>query len=482
MATEVEQQNPSVQEQSDALKNEANKFFEAQKYLPAIEKYTSALELTPNSAVLYSNRAFANIKIENFGRAIQDAQKAIELDKTFVKGYYRMATAKLALGKHKEALSFFRQVVKIAPNDRDARKKLEECEKTVRRLMFEDAIAAEHKDVFASLKVDDIVIEPSYNGLHMPTPITLDFVKELMNQFKDQKKLHKKYVTQMLIDIRNMLLQTPTLVDIDVPEGNQITVCGDTHGQFYDLCNIFELGGLPSEKNPYLFNGDFVDRGSFSVEVILTLLAFKLLYPNHLHLARGNHESKSMNRMYGFEGEVKAKYSESIYELFAAIFCLLPLAHLLNKKVLVIHGGLFSDDNVTLEDIRKLDRNIEPPDSGIMSELLWSDPQPYPGRAPSKRGVGLAFGPDITEKFLKLNNLSLIVRSHEVKDEGYALEHGGKVITIFSAPNYCDQVGNKGAFIRFGYDMEPKFTTYAAVPHPPMRPMFYANSMSAFGF
>jgi len=187
----------SVQQQADELKNDANKLFEAQKYIPAIEKYTAAIELTPDNAVLYSNRAFANIRVENFGRAIQDAQKAIDLDKKYVKGYYRMATAKLALGKHKEALNYFRQVVKIVPNDKDARKKLDECEKTVRKMLFEDAIAAEHKDAFASLKVDDITVEPSYTGLHMPTPITLDFVKDLMSQFKEQKKLHKKYVVRI---------------------------------------------------------------------------------------------------------------------------------------------------------------------------------------------------------------------------------------------------------------------------------------------
>eukprot|EP00026_Physarum_polycephalum_P008203 Phypoly_transcript_08282.p1 GENE.Phypoly_transcript_08282~~Phypoly_transcript_08282.p1 ORF type:complete len:493 (-),score=92.25 Phypoly_transcript_08282:20-1498(-) len=478
---EVKEQDP-VQQQAEALKNEANELFAAGKYLPAIELYTRAIELTPGNAVLYANRAFANIKTEAFGSALIDAQKAIDLDKKYIKGYYRMATAKLALGKHKEALNYFRQVVKLVPNDRDARKKLEECEKTVKRIQFEAAIAAEHKDVFASLKIEDIIIEPSYAGIHMPSPITLEFVKDMIAQFKDQKKLHKKYVAQMLVGIRNLLQETPTLVDITVEEGQHFTVCGDTHGQFYDLCNIFELGGFPSETNPYLFNGDFVDRGSFSVEVILTLFALKLLYPKHMHLARGNHESKSMNTTYGFEGEVKSKYSESIFDLFSAIFCLLPLAHVLNKKVLVIHGGLFSNDNVTLDDIRKLDRNMEPPDSGLMSELLWSDPQPFPGRAPSKRGVGVAFGPDVTDKFLEKNGLSLIVRSHEVKDEGYAEEHGGKVITIFSAPNYCDQVGNKGAFIRFEHDMKPKFTTYSAVPHPPMRPMFYANSMSTFGF
>lgn len=471
-----------VQKQSDALKNEANELFAGGKYLPAIEVYTRAIELTPNNAVLYSNRAFAHIKTEAFGSALIDAQKSIDLDKKYIKGYYRMATAKLALGKHKEALNYFRQVVKLVPNDRDARTKLAECEKTVKARMFEAAIAAEHKDVFASLKIEDIFIEATYAGLHMPTPITLEFVKDLIAQFKDQKKLHKKYVATILLAMRDLLQKTPTLIDISVPEGKHFTVCGDTHGQFYDLCNIFELGGFPSEDNPYLFNGDFVDRGSFSLEVVVTLFALKLLYPNHFFLARGNHESKSMNSTYGFEGEVKSKYSESIMDLFTAVFCLLPLAHVLNNKVLVIHGGLFSNDNVTLDDIRKLDRNMEPPDGGIMGELLWSDPQPDLGRAPSKRGVGVAFGPDVTEKFLKKNGLSLIVRSHEVKDEGYAVEHGGKVITIFSAPNYCDQVGNKGAYIRFGHDMEPKFTTYTAVPHPPMRPMFYANSMSTFGF
>lgn len=112
-----------------------------------------------------------------------------------------------------------------------------------------------------------------------------------------------------------------------------------------------------------------------------------------------------------------------------------------------------------------------------MSDLLWSDPQPFPGKAPSKRGVGYSFGPDITEAFLKVNNLDLVVRSHEVKDEGYLVEHGGKTITIFSAPNYCDSMGNKGAYIHFDETLEPKFTQYEAVPHPDIKPMAYAAGM-----
>jgi len=120
------------------------------------------------------------------------------------------------------------------------------------------------------------------------------------------------------------------------------------------------------------------------VEVLLTLLAWKLCFPNHVFLARGNHESKMMNRMYGFEGEMKKKYSELAYDLYSEVFCVLPLAHVIEGKVIVVHGGLFSKDGVTLEDIKKVDRIREPPEDGLMSELLWSDPQPLPGRGPSK--------------------------------------------------------------------------------------------------
>jgi serine/threonine-protein phosphatase 5 len=255
-----------------------------------------------------------------------------------------------------------------------------------------------------------------------------------------------------------------------------VTVCGDTHGQFYDVMNIFALNGYPSPTNPYLFNGDFVDRGSFSVEVILTFLLFKMACPESIYLQRGNHETKNMNRIYGFEGEVKAKYDEKIFDLFLEVFCHLPLATVIEDKVFVTHGGI-PVVPVTLDEIKKIKRGCEPPEAGLMSDLLWSDPQPFNGKSPSKRGVGFAFGPDITEAFLAKNDLQLLVRSHEVKEEGYLVEHGGKTITIFSAPNYCDSMGNKGAFIHFAKDCEPKFTQFEAVPHPDVRPMAYAAGM-----
>ena len=144
-----------------------------------------------------------------------------------------------------------------------------------------------------------------------------------------------------------------------------------------------------------------------------------------------------------------------------------------------MHGGLFSRDDVTLEDIRKIDRFCEPPDEGIMSEIMWSDPQAAPGRLPSKRGVGLSFGPDVTADFLKRNGLKLIVRSHELKEAGYEVEQDGQLVTVFSAPNYCDQMGNKGALLRFTSEMEYSVHQFDAVPPPPVHAMAYAGHMSA---
>jgi serine/threonine-protein phosphatase 5 len=197
-----------------------------------------------------------------------------------------------------------------------------------------------------------------------------------------------------------------------------------------------------------LFNGDFVDRGSFSIEVIMLFFSFKLLYPTSFHILRGNHETLNMNQIYGFQGEVNAKVETACFELFSEAFNLIPLAACIQKKVLVVHGGLFSDDNVTLDQIRAIDRNQQPPESGLLTELLWSDPQKMKGRAPSKRGVGLSFGPDVTANFLKNNGLELIIRSHEVKDDGFEMEHNDQLITVFSAPNYCDQMVSVHARLR----------------------------------
>ncbi|XP_019874871.1 serine/threonine-protein phosphatase 5 [Aethina tumida] len=471
---------PKDVEKAEEYKSQANEFFKKQDYNSAIDLYSKAIEANPTVAIYYANRSLAYLRTESFGYALSDASKAIELDKTYIKGYYRKAAAHMSLGKFKLALKDFEYVTKVRPNDKDAKAKYSECNKIVRKMAFEKAISVDDKkkNVADSINLDAMTIENDYKGPELEDgKVTLKFMIDLMNMYERQGTLHRKYAYKILKDIKAYFMTQPSLVEVPIGDEETFTVCGDIHGQYYDLLNIFKLNGLPSETNPFLFNGDFVDRGSFSVECIFTLFGFKLLYPNHFFMSRGNHESSIMNEMYGFDGEVKAKYSAQMAELFTEVYNWLPLAHCLNKRVLVMHGGLFSRDDVTLDEIRKIDRNRQPPDEGPMCELLWSDPQPQNGRSDSKRGIGCQFGPDVTQKFLQLNKLDYIIRSHEVKKDGYEVAHNGKCITVFSAPNYCDSMGNKGAFIKLkGKDMVPKYTTYEAVPHPNVKPMAYANS------
>eukprot|EP00980_Cylindrotheca_fusiformis_P001972 scaffold443_cov125-Cylindrotheca_fusiformis.AAC.21 len=487
------------------LKNQGNEELVKGHYLEAIGFYSEALEYDPTSAVILSNRAQAYIKVENYGLAMADATAALETDPKYAKAYYRRGSAQFALTHYKEARKDFKKVCQLKPKDKDARSKYQACDKAVKQDAFSKAIMSE-KTAPLSDTYDPNSISlnaASYDGPNpalegvvsdMAVEATLfemgnlsrDFVLAAMERFKNQKLIHKRYVARILISCKRYFENLSTLTEIslpsDPPESDpdaapRVTVCGDTHGQYYDVLNIFEMNGHPSRNNPYLFNGDFVDRGSFSVEVILTYLMWKLHDPSCIYLTRGNHETKNMNKIYGFEGEVKAKYDDKIFDLFLEVFSHLPLAAVLESKVFVTHGGLPTTEGVSLNDIRKIKRGCEPPESGLMSDLMWSDPQPFPGKSPSKRGVGYSFGPDITEKFLEFNKLSLLVRSHEVKEEGYLVEHGGKTITIFSAPNYCDTMGNKGAFIHFDATMEPKFTQYTSVPHPDVKPMAYSAGM-----
>jgi serine/threonine-protein phosphatase 5 len=474
---QIDENNPV--KSAVSVKDEANKFFKDGKYDVAIELYTKCIELDPKNPIYFGNRSMSYLKKEMFGLALEDANTALSVDPAFVKAYFRRASANLALGKYKLALTDYNNVLKYRPNDTQVKEKYAEVNKIVKRIAFEKAIAVDSpKSVGESIDLNSYKVEDSYTGPRLEGEITAEFMKELVETFKKQGSLHVKYAYKILLQIRKLLETYTALTEITVPDKQKFTICGDIHGQFYDLCNIFDLNGLPSETNPYLFNGDFVDRGSFSAETIFTLFGFKLLYPNHFHMARGNHESDTMNKMYGFEGEIKAKYNAKMADFFSEIFNYLPLCHVINKKIFCSHGGLFSKNNVTLDDLKKLHRVRQPPEDGLMCDLLWADPQVQNGRFPSKRGVGLQFGPDVTENFLKTNGLSYVVRSHEVKPLGYEEHHGGKCITIFSAPNYCDAMGNKGCFINItGDDLTPNFTSFDAVPHPNVKSMKFASNL-----
>ncbi|BCS20131.1 protein serine/threonine phosphatase PPT1 [Aspergillus puulaauensis] len=466
-------------EAATALKVQGNKAFVQHEWPAAVDFYTQAIGKYDKEPSFFSNRAQCHIKLEAYGFAVADATKALELDSNYIKAYWRRALANSAILNYRDAVKDFKAVVKREPGNRDAKLKLAECEKLVRRLEFEKAIeVADPPSAFESLDIDAIPVDDAYDGVKLGTEMTQEFVDDMIERFKNGKKIHRKYAFQIVKAVKDLVYAEPTMVEIGVDQGTKLTVCGDTHGQFFDLLEIFRLNGYPTDTHAYLFNGDFVDRGSWSTEIALLLYAYKWLRPNGIFLNRGNHETDDMNKVYGFEGECKAKYNETMFKVFSESFSALPLATLIGNKFLVLHGGLFSNDKTTLDDIRKLDRHNQrqPGQQGLMMEMLWTDPQTEPGRGPSKRGVGLQFGPDVTKRFCENNGLEAIIRSHEVRMNGYEVEHDGRCITVFSAPKYCDATENKGAFIKIGPELKLEYQVFEAVPHPDIKPMAYAQS------
>lgn len=284
---------------------------------------------------------------------------------------------------------------------------------------------------------------------------------------------------RLVLDATELLEREKTLEHVALPPSGHINVVGDVHGQFFDLISIFEQNGLPEPSNPYLFNGDFVDRGSFSVETLLLLLAWKAAVPADVHLARGNHESHEMNVPYGFAGEVLSKYSVDAYIMFQELFGQLPLAHVIDNAVLVVHGGLPRRPGTQLPEIEEMNRREPGGKAELFTDLLWADPREHQGYRRSSRGDGIVtFGPDVTDNFLTSNKLQLLIRSHEVKDDGYEFQHAGRCLTVFSAPQYCDSCDNKGAVIRLTVPKSGPVQTVVRKFDAAPKPDFYVPSMA----
>eukprot|EP01064_Diplonema_japonicum_P019608 TRINITY_DN2834_c8_g1_i1.p1 TRINITY_DN2834_c8_g1~~TRINITY_DN2834_c8_g1_i1.p1 ORF type:complete len:334 (+),score=43.94 TRINITY_DN2834_c8_g1_i1:83-1003(+) len=242
-----------------------------------------------------------------------------------------------------------------------------------------------------------------------------------------------------------------------------ITVCGDIHGQFYDLKEIFLRGGQPPETN-YLFLGDFVDRGFYSVETFLLLLSLKIRYPDRVHLIRGNHESRQITQVYGFYEECLRKYgSVNVWRYFTEVFDYISLSALIENQVFCVHGGL-SPSVSALDQIRTIDRKQEVPHDGAMCDLLWSDPEEIEGWGLSPRGAGYIFGGDVVQKFNQENNISLIARAHQLVMEGYKSMFDDTCITVWSAPNYCYRCGNVASILKFDEKLNKTYQIVDAAP------------------
>jgi serine/threonine-protein phosphatase 2A catalytic subunit len=226
---------------------------------------------------------------------------------------------------------------------------------------------------------------------------------------------------------------------------------------------LFRIGG-PAPDTNYLFMGDYVDRGYYSVETVSLLVCLKVRYPDRVFILRGNHESRQITQVYGFYDECVRKYgSANVWKLFTDLFDYFPLTAVVENSIFCLHGGL-SPSIDTLDHVRQLDRVQEVPHEGPMCDLLWSDPDDRSGWGISPRGAGFTFGADISAAYNHRNGLSTVARAHQLVMEGYNWSHEGSVVTIFSAPNYCYRCGNQAAILEVDEQMTNQFLQFDPAP------------------
>jgi protein phosphatase len=278
------------------------------------------------------------------------------------------------------------------------------------------------------------------------------FVAAKGNRQQKQILLKEDEIKLVLHEVREVFMSQPMLLEIAPP----VRICGDIHGQLYDLLRIFERCNFPPASN-YLFLGDYVDRGRHSVETIIFMFCYKVLYRDTFYLLRGNHECASINKMYGFFDDVKRRYNMRLFKSFTDVFNCMPVACSISDKIFCMHGGL-SPDLTTIRKINELERPLDVPDRGILCDLLWADPEEeVQGYQPSDRGVSYLFGEDVVSEFLDNVDMDLIVRAHQVMERGYGFFASRQLVTLFSAPCYCGEFDNDAGIMNIDERLQCSF-------------------------
>ncbi|XBW34896.1 hypothetical protein QEN19_000460 [Hanseniaspora menglaensis] len=320
----------------------------------------------------------------------------------------------------------------------------------------------ETKGKFSDIRNSNInlISQPSKLSKNSNKMLNIDDCIARLREISEKNVYHKnfpfeKWEIQLICSkAREVFLSQPSLLNLKAP----IKVVGDVHGQFNDLLRILKLSGDPS-KTGYLFLGDYVDRGKQSLETILLLLLYKIKFPQTFFMLRGNHESSQVTKIYGFYDECKRRCGTSkVWKYFVDCFNCLPFAGIINDKIFCVHGGI----SPYLQDIKQIEKILRPtdiPQEGLLTDLLWSDPEKnlLDWQPNSDRGVSCYFSKKNVSQFCKKFQFELIIRGHMVVEDGYEFFGKKRLVTIFSAPNYCGEFNNWGAVMDVDKDLMCSF-------------------------
>ncbi|KAH7819060.1 putative calcineurin A [Monocercomonoides exilis] len=311
-----------------------------------------------------------------------------------------------------------------------------------------------------------------------PNKINIPALKE---HFVREGRINISDITTIVNMAAQIFRTEPNVLDIS----GEVRVAGDLHGSYYDFLKLLEVGGDPSEFS-YLFLGDYVDRGFFGCELLIHMLALKINYPTSFFMIRGNHESKHLTEHFNFKRECIYKYNSDVYYAFLSVFDTMPFAALIGeKRFFCVHAGI-SPQLKKIDALNGINRFREIPDTGMVTDMLWSDPVPAeldPSNTVtfidnSARNCSYYYGATAVRQFLRANSLVALVRGHECKDTGFEMQFPRSgtnpfptVITLFSCPNYVDSFKNQAAILLVKKE-KIHFRQFSASPHPYFLPNF----------
>ncbi|CAI2372571.1 unnamed protein product [Moneuplotes crassus] len=310
---------------------------------------------------------------------------------------------------------------------------------------------------------DDITKHPlgKYLDEEMePTSSKKFDIDALIEQAKEGQFFDPVTIKLICLKARELLVEEENVVQVSAP----VSLVGDIHGQFHDLLEIFKIGGEIPHTN-YLFLGDYVDRGAYSIETIMLLILFKIRYPQRVTLLRGNHESRQITQIYGFYTECQRKYGNpNAWKYVTDLFDYLPIAAFIDDSIFCVHGGL-SPLLQNIDYVKEINRFREIPHEGAFADLMWSDPDAdLDGFKISPRGAGFQFGCDVVKRFIECNNISKIYRAHQLCMEGYLILFDGTMNTVWSAPNYCYRYGNLASINEIDEHLNDFFNVFSCSP------------------